>query len=209
MKKENVKAVALFVILILLIGLLFIYHDYSNYSEKDVDRKVEIFFNEYSYNDVYNQSNVLFFNAIKILNPSNFTYEKDQNDDVIYYSINDYNQYKKIIDFDLVKSTIKSSEVDSYLLDKKILEKDGNYYIEEYKEDHNNNYIGSILDIKSHDDNYIYVESTNYYCENEEYVGYLKKEPTCKFAKNTTNFTIELENNNFRITSLEDIKKIY
>ena len=189
MKKENVKAVALFVILILLIGLLFIYHDYSNYSEKDIDRKVEIFFNEYSYNDVYNQSNVLFFNAIKILNPSNFTYEKDQNDDVIYYSINDYNQYKKIIDFDLVKSTIKS--------------------IEEYKEDHNNNYIGSILDIKSHDDNYIYVESTNYYCENEEYVGYLKKEPTCKFTKNTTNFTIELENNNFRITSLEDIKKIY
>ena len=88
---------------------MFIYHDYSNYSEKDIDRKVEIFFNEYSYNDVYNQSNVLFFNAIKILNPSNFTYEKDQNDDVIYYSINDYNQYKKIIDFDLVKSTIKNS----------------------------------------------------------------------------------------------------
>lgn len=209
MKKENIRTIILFIILILLIGLLFVYHDYKNRDKKDVDRKVELFYNKYSYDDVYKQANLLFFNTIKILNNDNFDYEKDSNNDVIYYAIDGYTRYKKIMNFNVVTNTLKNTEVSKFMELKKIIEKDNEYYIEEYDEELNLNYIGSIIDIKDHDDNYVYLESLNYYCENTNFMGYLTEKPNCKYQEEKTTFKMELENDNFRISNIDDIKKIY
>lgn len=208
MKKDDLKTLLIFIVLILLIGSIFIYNLYINRKRENVDRKIEYIFDKYTYSLVLNEGNNLFFNTINIISNKNFDYEKNSDNTIKYYSINDYNHYKKILNYTIFTNILSSTEIEKYMKDKKIINRNSNYYIENYTEDINEDYIGSIIEITSYDDNYVYFESTNYYCENEEYQGLLKSEPDCNYSYTTTNFTVILENNFFKIDSYENIAKI-
>ena len=66
MKKEDIKYLVIFIILIVLILSVFIYDCYKN-RMIEVDRKVDYIFNYYSYPEALNNSQDLFFKAIDIL----------------------------------------------------------------------------------------------------------------------------------------------
>jgi len=54
----------------------------------------------------------------------------------------------------------------------------------------------------------VYFKSINYYCENYEYIGLLDDIPNCKYTSDETKFTLILENNNKKISKIEEIKNI-
>lgn len=207
MKKEDKNVLIIFVILILLIICLLIYNIYLNNKREVVDRKIEYIFDKYTYSAVLKQGTYLFFNTLKLSDIKTFEYEKNNNE-INYYSINDYNKYKKIINYNLINDTLSSNEINKYLKDKKIIKYDNYYYIKNYSEKINYDYIGSIIEISNYDDKKVYFKSTNYYCKNEEFQGLLEREPECSYKNNITNFTIINENDFLRIDSYNDIAKI-
>lgn len=208
MNSNDKKNLIIFILLIIAIIGISIFNVYKNRDLK-VDRKVIYIFNRFTYDTVLNEGNNLFFQTIELLNKKNsLEYERNRDESYKYYSINNYNNYRRITNFMLVTDTLKKSEINEFMKLKKIIKYENSYYIETYKEEYNKTYVGSILDIESYDNNFVYFNSTNYYCNNSEYIGSLEKTPNCDYTSSNTKFTLTLENNNLRVNSLEEIKNI-
>ncbi len=202
MKKEDIKYLVIFIILIVLILSVFIYDCYKN-RMIEVDRKVDYIFNYYSYPEALNNSQDLFFKAIDILDINNLVLEKDK-----IYSIKNYNKYQKILNFNEVTNVLSHEEVQKYMDLKKIIYFEDNYYIESYKEEYNQDYIGSMIDLINYDNDNIYLTATNYYCHNYDYIGLLNNKPDCDYTSNVITFTVGMENNNLRINDISNIVKV-
>jgi len=208
--KNNKITLSTFITLIIAIIVLLIYNIIQNNKLNNVDRKIEYIFNNYTYDRVYINGSNLFFKAIELLNNNEiFIFEKDDNNIIKNYVINDEKEYKKINNFNIVSNILSDHEIKKYMNLNGIIKYENNYYIvSSEKEKINNKYIGSILDIYSYDDKYVYFKSINYYCENYEYIGLLDDIPNCKYTSDETKFTLILENNNLRISNLEEIRSI-
>ena len=191
--------------MIFLLLVLIIYNIVSNRELKNVDRKVHYIFN-YTYDEAYNRSIILFQNAIKLVT-NNFEFEKDQSNKDMYFSIGKYNKYKRIINYQIIYNTLSYREVNNYLDNRGIIINNNKYFIEKYNYS-KNNYIGSIIYIKNFDDKYVYVNSNNYYCDNYEYIGILDEEPKCDFNLKESSFTLTIEDNILKISNLNEIEKI-
>ena len=202
------KSLIIFILLVVAIISIFIFNVYKN-KKLEVDRKIEYIFDNFTYDSVFNEGVDLFFQTIELLNQKNILkYERNRDESYKYYAINNYNHYRRITNFMLVTDTLKISEVEKFMKYKKIINYENSYYIETYNEEYNKDYIGSILDIESYDDKYVYFNSTNYYCDNGEYIGYLESEPNCNNTSINSKFTLTLENNNLRVNNLEEIINI-
>lgn len=208
MKKEDIKILLIFIILILLIIGLLIFDRYTDNKRIEIDRKIEYIFGNIPYDNVYKEGKKLFLNAIKVVNTNNYEYEKDYLGKIKFYSIDKINNYKKIMNFDLINQTFTEKEINRFKTDKRIITKENNYYIEDMKENLKDDYIGSIIIIDSYDKDYVYFKSTNYYCKNIEYIGLLDSIPDCKYQTSDTMFTIVLENNKLKINNYQEILKI-
>jgi hypothetical protein len=207
MKREDIKNIIIFIGLIIAIVTLIIFNISKNNRIKNVDRKVNLVFGKFTYSSVFRRCEELFKNANKIVR-YDYNYELDDRDDFKYYSVNNCNHCKRILNSNIIESTLSSSEVNKYIKDNNIAKEKDFYYIEKTNTI-DSNYIGSIIDIESYDKKYVYLNSTNYYCDNYEYIGLLKEKPKCDYQTKESKITIVLEKNNIRINNLEEIKKIY
>ena len=208
MYNSNKKTIIVFIFLILAIVTILFFNMFSH-RKLNVNRKIDYIFGKFTYNIAFKEGNDLFFQTIELLNAENtLEYEKNFDGKDKFYSINNYNNYRKIINFMIVTNTLKISEVTKFMELKKIIKHENNYYIENYKEEFNKNYIGSILEIEDYDSNYIYFKSLNYYCKDEKYIGKLNNTPECNYTRTETKITLTLENNNLRVNNLEEIKNV-
>lgn len=207
--KDDKRNTCIFIFLIVIILSLFLFNLNSSKNKKNenIDRKVEYIFNKYTYDTVYNRGKDLFLNAIKLVK-SDFIYEKSKSGFENIYALRNFNKYKKIMDYQLISNTLTNSEIEKYMDSRKIIIDNNYYYIENYDITINIKYIGSIIEIDSYDDKYIYFKSENYYCDNYNYEGILDSVPSCDYVSNNSNFTLVLENNYFRIYDLKEIEKI-
>ena len=206
MKKNDIKYIIIFILLIILIVGTIIFSHLKNKPLNNVNRKIEYIFNNLTYDDVLNMSKKTFNNALKLVK-NDFEYEIDNNE-IVIYSINDYNNYKKILNYSLISSTLKNNIIESVLNSKKIINYKGEYFIESYENSYNKNYIGSILSINNHGDKFVTIKSTNYYCENSKFIGILNEEPECEYTKTESKFTLSLENNLLKVNNFEEIERI-
>ena len=206
MKNEDKKTLIIFFVIIFLILIVISYNIYKN-RKLDVNRKVEYIFNTLTYKDVYHKASELFNQATLLVLDKGLNYEQNSNGKINYYSIDNYTKCKKITNFWLVNNTFSDKEINKFMEYKKIINKENNYYIEEYKSQ-KSNYIGSIIEMDGYDESLVYFSSVNYYCENYEYIGVIDEEPDCNYEKEATKFSIILENNRIRINNLEEIKNI-
>ena len=207
MKKEDIRALIIFILLIISIIGLWIYNSKDRKID-NVDRKINKIFNMYSYGLVLNEGRNLFFEAVKISNTNNLLVEKNSNNRIVFYSIEDKSGYKKIQNFNEVKAILTKDEIEKYMLKNKIIEYKNNYYILDNKFKYNDSYVGSEVNILKYDDEYVYFKCINYYCDDYQFEGLLNKAPTCDYQKNESEFTLTKENNNLRINDLESISKI-
>ncbi len=206
MKKNDIKYIVIFILLIILIVGTIIFSQFKNKPLNNVDRKIEYIFNNLTYDNVLNMSKNTFNNALKLVK-NDFEYEID-NDEFILYSINDYNSYKKILNYSLISSTLKNNIIDSFLNSKKIINYKDEYYIESYDNDYNKDYVGSILSINNHGDKFVTIKSTNYYCDDGKFIGVINTEPDCDYSKTESKFTLSLENHLLKVNNLEEIERI-
>lgn len=207
MNKEDRRYLVMFIILILLLFTILIYEGYRN-RKLDVDRKVELIFNTFSYDTVYETGKELFLNTIKISDTSNLEFARDNSNDIEYYMIGNFTNYKKLLEFTLISNTLSSKEITKYMNDKKIIEHDNHYYMGNNNEKINYDYIGSNIEISNYDDNYVYFTSINYYCKNSKYLGIIEENPNCEYTTKESNFTLVKENNNLRINDYQSIAEI-
>jgi len=206
---KDIKTLITFISLIILILGIFLFNVIKNKKIENIDRKVEYIFDNFTHNNVYEYGNKLFFQAIELLNKKDvFEYEKDGNNKLKYFSIGDIYKYRKIINPIIIIDTFTKTETNKYLELKKIKKFQNNYYRVVYEEEYNDKYIGSIVDIDSYNDKFVYFKSINYYCDNYQYIGDLEEKPNCNYTKTETKYTLILENNNLKIYNLEEIKDI-
>ena len=165
MAKRDFKYIVIFVILIVLIILTLVFSSYKNRTLNNIDRKIEYIFNGITYDEVLNASKNLFLNSIKLVK-NNFDYEKYRNNEINYYSINDFTNCKKILNYSLISSTLKTNTINKYLNEHQIIEYENEYYIAKNDNNINSNYIGSIIDINNYGNYFVNFKSTNYYCLN-------------------------------------------
>ena len=206
MKKNDIKYIVIFILLIVLIVGTIIFSYYKNRPLNNVDRKIEYIFNNLTYDDVLNMSENTFNNALKLVK-NDFEYEIDNNE-IVLYSINNYNNYKKILNYSLISNTLKNNLIDSFLNSKKIINYKGEYFIETYSNNYNNDYVGSVLSINNHGDNFVTINSTNYYCKDSKFIGVINTEPKCDYTKTESKFTLSLEGNLLKVNNLEEIERI-
>ncbi len=208
MKKEDIRVVILFIVLILLIISVLIFNSYKFRKRENVNRKLEYIFEKYTYANILDDGTKLFFDGLNILNNNNLSFEKNKNDSIKYYSIKDYSTYKKILNMDNLFNIFSKDITEDYMKDKKIIKYNDEYYIENYVQNINKDYIGSNVEISSYDDNYVYFNSVNYYCKNEEYIGLITDEPNCDYVSTKTNFKVILEGSSLRILDYHELLKI-
>lgn len=209
MKNKDKLNIGIFILLIVLILGVAIYNGVKNKRLENIDRKVEYIFDTMTYDMVFNKGTELFTQGIKLLISDNeLVYEKNKANEVIFFSINNYHEYKKVENFSLIFDTFTKEEVTKYMELKKIIYHKNNYYIENYKNQNNTNYIGSIIDIDNYDDKYVYFKSANFYCDNYEYKGVLENIPNCNYTSNEKKFTLIHENNSLKLSNLEELINI-
>lgn len=204
MKKEDIKTLIIFIILVIAIILVFGINIYKNRALDNVDRKIKYIMG-YSYDTIYNKGNNLFLQTINLLNNNAFEYTKNNDGSIKKYAINKENNYVKINNFSLVNNTLSENTLSEYMDLKKILYYENDYYMKE-NNIFNDNYVGSIIEIKDYNDNLITFSSLNYYCENSKYIGLLEDIPECIYTFNETEFNIVLENNMFKIENIKDFE---
>lgn len=208
MKKDDKITLITFFCIICLILIIIGYNLYKDKNQENVDRKLEYIFNTLTYDDVYNKGSELLNQAIMLLKDNKaFTYETNNSGKINYYAIGNYKEYKKITNFWLVTNTFSKEEITNFMNYKKIIKHENNYYIEKYLTN-DIHYVGSIIDIEKYNDSYVYFTSTNYYCDNYDYLGVLNDKPNCNYREEESKFSIVLENNYLRINDLEEIKSI-
>ncbi len=206
MKKENIKQIIIFCLLIIIIIIIILINIYQN-KKLDVDRKNIIIFNKYSYNYILNEGKNIFFNTYNLINKSILQYEEISNQKVIY-KINNQNFYK-IINDDLINNLFTKKAQNELMNDLNIILDNNEYYIKIKNIKNNYNYVGSFFEITSYDDKFVNFKTTNYFCDNYEYIGRLDEEPQCDFKTNNTNFSITLDNNLIKLTSYDEIKNSF
>lgn len=207
MKKKDIITLVIFVLLILAIIGVFIVHNNKNRKLDNVDRKVEYIFDNYSYDAVYKVGEKLFFQTIDLLNGNGLEYEKNSDGQIKLYSINNYNNYKKITNSTQFTNIFSDLALNDFMKYKKIIKHENNYYVE-LSNNTSNKYIGSIVDIVSYDTKYVYFTAENYYCDNYNYIGKIKEVPSCNYTKDNTSFVLLLEQNNLKMNSIEELKLI-
>ncbi len=206
MKKENIKQIIIFCLLIITIIIIILINIYQN-KKLDVNRKKVVIFNKYSYNYILNEGKNIFFNTYNLMNNNILQYEEKSNQKVIY-KINNQNYYK-IINYDLINNLLTKKAQNELMNDQNIILDNNEYYIEIKNIKNSYNYVGSFFEITSYNDKFINFKTTNYFCDNYEYIGRLEVEPQCDFKINNTNFTITLENNLIKLTSYNEIKNSF
>lgn len=207
MEKKDKLTIIVFAFLVISIITLVGINYYKNRPLKNIDRKIEYIMG-YSYDSVLNKGESLFQDTMELLlNQDVFDYAKNTNGKITYYSINKINTYKKIKNFSIVKNILNENSLKDYMEYKNIIYYEDSYYINN-EEIINTNYIGSIIDILSYDDEKVIFNSINYYCDNNKYIGILNEKPTCNYETKETKFSIDFIDNTFRISSLEDFKQI-
>ena len=206
MKKNDIKYIIIFILLIVLIVSTIIFSYCKSKPLNNIDRKVEYIFNNKTYDDVLNMSKNTFNNALKLVK-NEYEYEINNNE-IVIYSINNYNNYKKILNYSLISSTLKNNIIDSFLNNKKIISYKGEYFIESYENNYNRDYVGSILSINNYGDGFVTIKSINYYCEDSKFIGVLNEEPKCEYTKKESKFTLSLENGLLKVNNLEEIERI-
>jgi len=211
MKNKDRFTIIVFILLIVMMVGLFIYHIYENNLKNDVNRKVEYIFHDYTYQMIYSKGCELFDKSINLLiNKDVLEFEKNLNGKYAYYSVDNCNNCKKIVNAVSFTNILSDSEINKYMVSNNIIKYENLYYIKDNIDyEYNKNYIGSIIDIDSYDDKYTYFKSINYYCDNSvKYLGILDEEPDCNYTKKVTSFKIKLENKNIRLDNLESLKDI-
>lgn len=207
MEKNDKITLVVFIFLVIAIIFMIGFNVYKNKKLENVDRKVEYIMG-YSYNTVLNKGEELFFQTISLLNDKDvFEYEKTQNNSIKTYAINDITNYIKIKNFSLATNTFSNKSLKEYMDYKKIIIYDDHYYIENFNEK-TSNYIGSSIDIESYNNNKVYFKSTNYYCDNTEFIGNIVDLPNCDYEKEETMFSVIVENNLLRIFTIKDFIEI-
>ena len=206
MKRNDIKYVVIFILLIILIVSTIIFSYYKNKPLNNVDRKVEYIFNNITYDDALNMSKEVFNNALKLIK-NDYEYEENNNE-IVLYSINNYNEYRKILNYSLISNTLKNNIINNFFINKKIINYRNEYYIESYENNYNKDYVGSILNINNYGDKFVTIKSINYYCEDSNFIGVLNVEPECKYTKKESKFTLSLENSLLKVNNLEEIERI-
>ena len=86
---------------------------------------------------------------------------------------------------------------------KNIVYFENNYFIKEIKIN-DNNYVGSIIDIDSYENNIVYFKTMNYYCDDYNYLGIIDDNPQCEYEMKESKFSIIYEKGTFKINNLKD-----
>lgn len=207
MKKEDIKTLIVFIILIIAIISVLGINLYKNRKLENVDRKIKYIMG-YSYDTIYNKGSNLFLQTISLLNDKDvFEYAKNNDGSIKKYAIENINDYIKINNFSIALNTFTDSSLKEYMNKKDIIYFEDNYYMKDYINE-SNNYIGSIIDIDTYDNSKITFKSINYYCDNTKYIGLLEDIPECNYTFNETKFNIVLENNMFKIEDIKDFEFI-
>ena len=203
--EENKRIVILYILLILIFSLLFVYEKYID-RKNDVDRKVDKLFNKYTYNEAVEISNNLFINAMELLNTNNLKIEINNAERIKYY-VFDNKTYKKIIEDGKMLNTFAHKDLEKYIEMKKIINRDNNYYIEDYVDEYNKDYIGSMLNVKEYNDKEIVFNSINYYLKDGEYKGLFDEEPIYD-SKKEIEFRVVFEDSILKITDIDKLMEI-
>jgi len=207
MEKKDKVTIIVFIFLVISIITLVGINYYKNKPLENVDRKIEYIMG-YSYDSVLNKGETLFQETLRLLLEKDvFEYAKNVNEKTKYYSINKINNYKKINNFSIVKNILNEDIIKDYMEYKEIIYFENSYYIID-EDIEKTNYIGSIIDINSYDNEKVIFKNKNYYCENSEFIGLLHEEPHCNFEIKETTFSIIFIDNTFRIANLNDFKQI-
>ncbi len=207
MNKEDKKTILLFIALIIGILFVFLLNVYRNKSV-EADRKKEAnILGRYSYSIMEKDGIKLFFDAVKLLDPAHNLEFESVNDRINLYSFGEYEDYKKIINFNIISDVLSTDSIKYYINNYNIVENGLDYY---YKGTSSipNDYVGSIINIDSYNDKEVTFSNANYFCENSTFIGELSDEPDCNFIKNETIFRIILENDNLRIKDFQDIEDL-
>ncbi len=208
MDSKNRRTLVIFIILIVLIISLGIFNLVKGLNKQEVDRKVDKIFGMYSFDEILNKGEELFLNGINILKDNKaFLYEKDNMNKTLIYSINGYNKYKKISNFSLVTNTISAEELDNFMNYKKIIYYENGYYMESYNNKYDGNFIGSILEIDSYNDETTTFKVESYYDENSEFVG-IFEERKDNYQTITSMFTINNESGLIRVDNYQELINI-
>ena len=105
-------------------------------------------------------------------------------------------------------NTFAKVDLDKYINDKKIIIKNNEYYIQDYDDIINKDYIGSILNIKEYNLKEVIFTSINYYSKDNKYQGLFDEIPKNYYKESKTEFKIIFEDNNLKITNIEELEKI-
>ena len=207
MKKDEIKTLIIFIILVASIILVVGVNYQKNKKLNDVDRKIEFIFG-YTYDSVLVKGEELFLETISLFNDKTvFEFEKNLEESIKKYAINGVTDYKKITNFSIAINSFTEKSLQDYMDYKKIIYFENDYYIESNKIN-DNNYIGSNLKISDFSNNKVYFKSIDYYCNNYEYLGIIDELPKCNYTIKESNFIIELENNIFKVSDIENFKLI-
>ena len=99
MKKDEIKTLIIFIILVASIILVVGVNYQKNKKLNDVDRKIEFIFG-YTYDSVLVKGEELFLETISLFNDKTvFEFEKNLDESIKKYAINDVTDYKKITNF--------------------------------------------------------------------------------------------------------------
>lgn len=209
MKKDELKNIVIFIILIIAIILLLLFNGFRNKKVKIDDRKI-VKINNMTYNEVFNKTKELFSDTMDILVNNKFEYEKNSNGKDKIYSFNG-KDYKKITNISIILSKISENSIDKFMEYKNIIKKDNNYYILN-NSSINTTYIGSNITINEYSNEYVIINSINYYSDTDSYQGLIEDDINCK-NKGESTFKITFKNNNIVIDNIDEliniIKKIY
>lgn len=205
MNKEDKKSIGIFVVLLFFILTVFIYNIVKNNKTSNIDRKV-ININGINYNEIYKKSEEVFFGMMDLLVDDGLTFEKNNSNRDIIYSINN-KEYKKITNISNVLTKISNSEIDKFIKYKDILYKDNNYYL--LKDNNiNTSYIGSKIKIDSYTNEYVMFISNNYYCDDYKYIGIIDEDVECNYKIKDSTFKLVFVENNLVIENLDSLINI-
>lgn len=206
MKKEDKITLIVFITLVIAILLVVGINAYKTKKLDNVDRKVEYIMG-YTYDDILNKGENLFLDTVELFKDKDvFEYVLDLNEKVRYYSINKKHNYVKITNFSIATNNFSRNTLNDYMEYKKIIHFENSYYMENEKIS-KSNYIGSMLDIDSYDDKQVIFKSTDYYCEERDYIGIIYEEPECDYIKKESKFYMINEGNIFKVNDIDNFKE--
>lgn len=207
MEKKDIKTLVIFILLVVGIITVTGINAYKNRKLENVDRKIKYVMG-YTYDSVLNKGENLFSLTMSLmLDKDVFEYEKELDESISHYVIDKKSNYVKIKNFSLVLNNFTDNGINEYMNYKEIVYKDNAYYMQDLKVDRNN-YIGSILEIDSYNEEIVTFKSTNYYCTDREYIGVLDEVPTCDYQEKVTYFDLYHIDNTFKIDFNENLINI-